>query len=228
MRSFRPCVYAAVVAALFVGAHGVASGNPATEFLPLAAGKRWNYRELAAGQVTATEEWRVRTVDAGRYGVEIQTMRFDSLAKHDANGRAVPAVNQEYLIVDANGIARTEDTRTPQTGEYIIRNPITVGTAWGDDSNRCRITAVGVTDTLAGTPYENCVEVTCESGRPTAVSVISHFARGVGLVSQRVRASQELLSGALGTDVSGLTEERGAVESVLVLQNSVQGDSVAR
>src|SRR5512139_1212996 len=219
-----------LLAAMLVGAwsrQSAASSNAVAEFMPLAAGKQWTYRELGPNQiVTATEQWRVRSAIRGTYKMEIQTLRFDSLAKYDTAGQRIPAINEEYLILDANGIARTESPRIPQSRDYIIRNPVAVGTTWGDERNRCRISAVGVTDeTWVGSAYQDCIEVTCESGNPAAVSVVSRFARGIGLVSQRVRASEDLLGGAVGTDVNGLSEERGAIESILVLQNAGSGGS---
>lgn len=211
--------------AMFVGAgsrQGAADRITAAAFMPVATGKWWTYDELGDNLVvTATEQWRVDSANRGAYKIEIRTFRFDSLAKFDASGQRVPAINEEYLIVDAKGVARTESPRIPQSRDYIIRNPITVGTTWGDERNHCRISATNVTDkTPTGKAYQACIEVTCESGNPPAVSVLSRFARGIGLVSQRVRASEDLFGDVLGTDVKRAIAEPRAFESMFVLKNS--------
>jgi hypothetical protein len=220
-RRFIVSMGAVLLPALLVG-HGsavYAGKKTAADFFPMSASAGWVYQEVCAGQVVATETWRVRSGNNGIYRIEVQTLRRDSLAKRDAKGQRVAAISEEYVIVDAAGVARTQGLGAPEQSDYVIRNPIAVGTAWGDERNRCRITSIDMTDDLSGSTYRGCVEVTCETGRPAQVQVVSHFARGIGLVSQQVKATMDMLGeGAVGTHVDGLEEGSGKVESLLVLQ----------
>jgi hypothetical protein len=201
---------------------GEGAVSKASAFFPITVGQSWTYAELARGYVVATEHWNVQSADNGVYRVEFRTVRHDSLAQHDPDGKRIAAVNYEYVVVTADGIARTRTPGVPATADYVMRNPILEGASWGDERNRCRISALGVTDTLSVTDYQDCVEVTCEMGVPPALRIVSRYARGVGLISQRISTTEYVpIAGPRSADSSRLGgNEDAPVESILVLQPS--------
>lgn len=193
----------------------------AAEFLPLEDGASFTYEELSRGLAYAKEEWAVRVVREGVFRVKVRLTRNDSLSRHDAKGRRIPTSSRELFFVTSEGVARSRGDGVPGLGDYLLRNPIAEGTSWGDERNRCRITAVGVKDTALDVTYEGCVEVTCESGTPPVVRVVSRYARRIGLVSQRVLIPETLpLVGPTSGDARNLgdAQERSLpVQSLLVL-----------
>ncbi|MCA9586838.1 MAG: hypothetical protein KC657_15895 [Myxococcales bacterium] len=137
-------------------APAVASGSDVERYFPLEQGKLYHYvtREGAdEGMLVA----KVHRTDAkhGELRLSNSTKRF---------------------VYASDGV-------TYDTGIYVLRAPVAVGTSWpGEHGGTTRIAAVDVSVTVPAGTYASCVQTVEEGGRVPGARYQQTYCPGVGMV----------------------------------------------
>ncbi len=180
-------------ALLFVGcASGgapapVASGpKVALDYYPIQEGNAWSYQVLDQ-RVGTPVLLTSRMIEVSEKGFTIDSVR--QRVRYAIRGRAI---------------------FRPKSGYAILKDPLKVGAAWDIPAGgKVQVTKVGVTDTVKGGTFDNCVVIVEDIYKLQRAEWT--YAADVGLIRMRIfdlregapklLVSGELLSYAIGDDV---------------------------
>lgn len=92
-----------------------------------------------------------------------------------------PVVNSKYTT-------QLAEPAQPSSAEenqplFFLKNPLEIGTVWENRDGRYEVTSLSETVTVPAGTFKNCVEVMHWS-KGGGVTVITHYARGVGVVQR--------------------------------------------
>ncbi len=140
-------------------------------YFPLAEGNRWVY-ESSEGtpDAPAVESWQVVRQAANAFVVEIHQPSFNS-----ATGV------EEVFVATPAGVGRRAVEPAAAQPQFFLKAPFVVGTKWETPDGQYEISAVDKTVTVPAGTFTNCLEVT-HTSLGDAITVISHYAPGVGMV----------------------------------------------
>ena len=172
---------------LLTGGAGQATERPG-DYFPLALANRWQYESSEGTPTTpVTETWEVVSRKGAGYMLRIR----QSLLAKDAPAEFVSASPDGVVMQPSE--ARSEDGQ-PQ---FILKPPLTLGTAWKTSAGRYEITALQALAAVPAGVFEGCIEVTfwSRNGQAKAVTL---YAPGVGMVQRD--ESFSILGGLGGED----------------------------
>lgn len=165
------------LSALSCATTGAASPPPAvpqtftaTDLYPLEAGWKWAYDLVKDGQTMLA-----------LYAVLERTADTATVRAGD---------DQLSYAVNAEGIAQKDG---PVVGDFIVKNPVAVGTEWVVAGGRARIAAVGQSVTVTAGRFDDCVVVEATRNAPARV-VRTTFAPHVGpvIIDFQIRVGGEM------------------------------------
>ena len=144
------------------GAGAAPSGPPKTftagELYPLEAGWKWAYDLVKDGQTMLA--------------------LYSVLDRTGDNATVQAGEDQLGYAITPQGIAQKDG---PVVGDFIVKNPVAVGTEWPVAGGRARITAVAQSVNVMAGRFDDCVVVEATRANPPRVARTT-FAPGVGPV----------------------------------------------
>ena len=130
------------------------------------------------------------------YPVKLGNAWAHLVTSHDTNAQVL--VTSRIAKVDPDGFVlttgaqnvaiarRAEGLFKPQSGYYILKDPIKAGASWKmrDADGMVTITAVSKTTTVAAGKFKNCIHLTEEIPGSQRANIV--YAPGVGPISMKV------------------------------------------
>jgi len=139
----------------------------ATDYFPLDAGWKWAYELERDGQ---------------------HLLAVYTVLERMPDGAIVQAGDQRIsYAVTPKGIAMKE---AGTVGDFVLQNPVVLGTAWNVAAGTAKIVSVDKAVTGPGGDYKNCVVVEVLRNEPNRVSRTT-FAPGVGPVEIEVQVESQ-------------------------------------
>jgi len=148
-------------------AASAARSTSATDYFPLDAGWKWAYELERDGQ---------------------HLLAVYSVLERMPDGAIVQAGDQRInYAVTPRGIAMKE---AGAVGDFVLQNPVALGTSWNVTAGTARIVSVDKTVSGPGGDYKNCVVVEVLRHEPNRMSRTT-FAPGVGPVEIEVQVESQ-------------------------------------
>lgn len=170
---------AGLVLALAVAAFGCASAPSSKPAAPAKVGTAADYYPLDAG-------WKW-AYDLDREGEHMLAV-YAVLERTPDTAIVQAGEERMSYAVTAEGIAQKDGATV---GDFVIKNPIAVGSEWSVFAGKARITSVNQTvNSSGGASYDNCVVVETLRSDPVRLSRTT-FAPGVGPVAIEVQVQSQ-------------------------------------
>jgi hypothetical protein len=144
-----------------------ATGMTAADFYPLDAGWKWAYDLERQGEhILAVYAVLERTLDTAIIQAGEERMQY---------------------AITSQGIAQKEGVTV---GDFVLKNPITLGSAWDVFAGKATITSVSQTVSGPSGEYNNCVVVETLRTDPVRLSRTT-YAPGIGPVAIEVQVQSQ-------------------------------------
>jgi hypothetical protein len=150
-------------AAAPVATKPAASGSSVEQFFPLEEGRIYHYV----------------TSEGGETGMLVAKVH-----------RTDPTHGELRLSNATKRFVFSPDSVAYDTGAFILKGPIAVGTSWpGEHGGTTRIATVDAAPKVPSGTYASCVQTVEEGGRPPGAKYVTTYCPGVGMVLLEIQVA---------------------------------------